>query len=597
MPGGQSSSREAPARILPLIGEFARDLARSSGRRGVLGIAATLLAAGIEAAGLVLIMPLVSITLDHGSRQPVLDRLIDEIFTRLGIPGRSGQVMAMLGLFAALFVLRTLVVAARDVLLSRSTIDFVDARRKHVVHSAAHARWEVISRLHQARVAQVLGADVQNVAMAARTMQFSLIAAITLLGQCVAAIILSPQLSLLCLAVLGLGAALLTQTMRQAHSLGQTNVQGNLAALNTIVQFFGGLKLAVSQDLQASYVAEVETALDNVTDHQLAFVRGQARRQVVIGAIAAVAGTIVAAVGLQVLHLAPAALVGLLLVLLRMTGPAATLRQHSQQLAKLLPAYRALTDLDEELGAAVAVTGRAGSARHAFGGHVEFRGVSFAHTPGAADAGGLEDCSFTIACGEFVGLTGLSGAGKTTLVDLLVGLYQPQAGAILIDGVPLTPAVLPAWRACISYISQDPYLFYDTVRRNLLWANPAANEAALWDALRLAGADEIVRRMPGGLDAVVGERGTLISGGERQRLAIARAMIRNPRLLILDEATNAIDIAAERVLIDALLDVAPRPTVLMIAHRRESLARCDRILRLEGGEITVLDAGTSERVG
>ena len=596
MPGGRSSSGKAATSILSLTGEFARDLARSSGRRGTLGIAATLLAAMIEAAGLILIMPMVSITLDRGSRQPVLDRLVDAIFTRIGIPSQSGQVIAMLGLFAGLFIMRVVVVAARDVLLSRSTIDFVDARRKRVVHSAAHARWEVISRLHQARVAQILGADVQNVATAARMMQFSLIAAITLLGQCIAAIVLSPQLSLLCLAVLGLGGVLLTRTMQQAHSLGQTNVEGNLAAMNTIVQFFGGLKLAVSQDLQASYVAEVETALDNVAGHQLAFARGQARRQVVIGTIAAIAGMIVAAVGLLVLHLAPAVLVGLLLILLRMTGPAATLRQHSQQLAKLLPAYRALTDLEEELAAATAVAARSTNAAPVFRGEIAFRGVSFAHVSGGADGGGLDNCSLAIACGEFVGLTGLSGAGKTTLVDLLVGLYEPLAGAILIDGVPLTPAVLPAWRARISYISQDPYLFYDTIRRNLLWANPAASEAALWDALRLAGADAMVRRMPDGLDAVVGERGTLISGGERQRLAIARAMIRNPRLLILDEATNALDVAAERMLIGNLLDVTPRPTILMIAHRKESLARCDRVLRLEDGKIAALDASVRERI-
>jgi len=596
MPGGRSSSREAPGRILSLIGEFARDLARSSGRRGAFGMAATLLAAAIEAAGLILIVPMVSVALDRGSRQPVLDRLVDDIFTQIGIPGRSGQVMAMLGLFAVLFVMRTLVVATRDVLLSRSIIDFVDARRKRVVHSAAHARWEVISRLHQARVAQILGADVQNVAAAARTMQFSLIAAVTLLGQCAAAIGLSPRLSLICLAVLGLGGVLLTRTLRQAHSLGQTNVQGNLAAMNTIVQFFGGLKLAVSQDLQASYVAEVETALDNVAGHQLAFVRGEARRQVSIGSIAAIAGTIVAAIGLLVLHLAPAVLVGLLLVLLRMTGPAATLRQHSQQLAKLLPAYRALTDLEEELAAATTAAAPTTIADHVFRGDIAFRGVSFAHKVSGSDSGGLDSCSFTIARGEFVGLTGLSGAGKTTLVDLLVGLFEPQAGEILIDGVPLTPAVLPAWRARISYISQDPYLFYDTIRRNLLWANPAASEAALWDALRLAGAEAMVQRMSGGIDAVVGERGTLISGGERQRLAIARALIRNPCLLILDEATNAVDVAAERLLIGKLLDVAPRPTILMIAHRKESLARCDRILRLEGGKIAALDAGISESI-
>lgn len=202
----------------------------------------------------------------------------------------------------------------------------------------------------------------------------------------------------------------------------------------------------------------------------------------------------------------------------------------------------------------------------------------------------LDRCSLTIASGEFVGLTGLSGAGKTTLVDPLVGLFEPQAGAVLINGEPLRGGALPAWRRCVSYISQDPYLFHDSIRRNLLWANPTTSEDALWDALRLAGADALVRAMPGDLDAVVGERGTLISGGERQRLAIARALTRHPRMLILDEATNAIDVVAERKLIANLLSVVPRPTILMIAHRSESLERCDRVLQLDGDKIVGLDA-------
>ncbi|WP_293986934.1 ABC transporter ATP-binding protein [Sphingomonas sp.] len=589
MPRRPASSDVAPVRILPMIAAFARDLQRSAGRRGALGIAATLLTAALESIGLILIMPLLAVALGRGSRQPVLDQVIDAAFERIGITGRQGQLMVMLGAFAALFVVRALAASARDILLTQSTIDFVDTRRKQVVRSTAGARWDVIARLHQARFAQILGADVQNVAMAARQLQFALVAAVTLAGQCVAAVVLSPQLSLLCLVVLALGAIALTSTLRQAHSLGKTSVESNLSAMNTVVQFFGGLKLAVSQDLQSSYIDEVEGALDNIAEHQLIFVRRQARRQVLIGAVAAIAGMAVAAAGLFVFHLAPAVLVGLLLILVRMTGPAASLRQYSQQLVQLLPAYRALTDLEAELAATAAPAVAPTDDAFDFRGDVDFRGVGFAHAVGDGERV-LDDCSLSIARGEFVGLTGLSGAGKTTLVDLLVGLFEPQAGEVTIDGVPLRGTALPAWRHRVSYISQDPYLFYDSIRRNLLWANPAASEEALWNALRLAGADALVRRMAHGLDAVVGERGTLISGGERQRLAIARALLRNPRMLILDEATNAIDIAAERALIGNLLALSPRPTIVMIAHRTESLAQCDRILRLESGRIAALDA-------
>jgi ATP-binding cassette subfamily C protein len=146
-----------------------------------------------------------------------------------------------------------------------------------------------------------------------------------------------------------------------------------------------------------------------------------------------------------------------------------------------------------------------------------------------------------------------------------------------------------AWRSQVSYVAQDPFLFHDTIRRNLSWVNPQAAEEDLWAALTIAGAEVLVRRMKGGLDAMVGERGTLISGGERQRIALARAVLRKSRLLILDEATSAIDIAGEREVIDRVLTIRPRPTIVMIAHRAESLALCDRVLRLEAGRF-ILDS-------
>ena len=149
----------------------------------------------------------------------------------------------------------------------------------------------------------------------------------------------------------------------------------------------------------------------------------------------------------------------------------------------------------------------------------------------------------------------------------------------------LDNATLASWRAQLSYVSQDPFLFHDTVRRNLKWSWPNASEADMWQALEVAGAAGIVRGMAGGLDAIVGERGSLVSGGERQRIALARALLRKPRLLMMDEATNAIDIAGERQLLERLGAMEPRPTIVMIAHRNESLAQCDQVLHLEDGRL------------
>lgn len=218
---------------------------------------------------------------------------------------------------------------------------------------------------------------------------------------------------------------------------------------------------------------------------------------------------------------------------------------------------------------------------------VQFEQVSFAYLSHKLPA--VHELDIAIRAGEFVALVGPSGAGKSTIADLVMGLLVPDSGRITVDGVTLGAERLRSWRKHLGYVAQDTFLFHDTIRENLLWSEPGATDQQLRKALELAAAHEFVARLPGGLDCIVGDRGVLLSHGERQRIALARALVRRPRLLILDEATNSLDSANEEIILRAVERLRSDLTILMITHRM-SLARwADQIYVLEGG--TVVERG------
>ncbi len=218
--------------------------------------------------------------------------------------------------------------------------------------------------------------------------------------------------------------------------------------------------------------------------------------------------------------------------------------------------------------------------------NIRFDHVSFSY-PGKPV---LEDVSFAIPARRITVITGPSGAGKTTIVDLIIGLQKPQAGRILIDDVPLEDIDLAAWRHMIGYVPQELILLSGNVRDNITLGAKVPDEQ-VWRALELAGAADFVRELPEGLDADLGERGVKLSGGQRQRLSLARALVREPKLLILDEVTSALDPDTERKLVHQICKLAreERITVIAITHTPAWQDVADRLLHLERGKVTVED--------
>lgn len=206
----------------------------------------------------------------------------------------------------------------------------------------------------------------------------------------------------------------------------------------------------------------------------------------------------------------------------------------------------------------------------------------------------LTDVTLSVPRGTMIALVGASGVGKSTLIDLIMGIYQPAAGRIAVDGIPLSEFDIHSYRQRIGYVPQDSALFNMTIRDNLLWANPDATDAQIKEACRRAYADEFIERFPDGDQTLVGDRGVRLSGGQCQRIALARAVLRKPALLILDEATSSLDSHSERLIQQAIETIAQETTVIVIAHRLSTITKADRIYVVHGGR--VVEEGTYQEL-
>ncbi len=560
----------------PLV-SVVRSFLRFAGWRGP--PAALLMIAGgaLEGMSLALVVPLVALLSGHHAAG---HSIVAGWFDRIGVMAPNAQLMVALCAFVFATTLRAVILVARDRLLMSLQVAFTDKQRTDLVTALAASRWQDITGLRHARILHALGSEIPRAATALHLLLAIAASAAMLFAQWVLILFLSPGLALPALLVMVPAALITRPLLRQAGALGHALTGGNLQMLDATQQFLGGLKPALAQNLEAPFLAEFRSTLAALAGRQKDYVRRQGYGRILATALAAIA---LAAAILLVRRLAlpMAVTVGILAVFQRMFGPAMTILRSAQQLAGMLPSTVAIDQLRSELQKSMR-TDEGGPVEV---GHVSIRfdRVSFSYRQDGGEIAGITDVSLRIEPGELVGVAGASGAGKTSFVDLLAGLVQPDSGTILLDETPLDPRDYRRIRARLSYATQDGWLVHDTVRRNLTWGLEAVDEEHVWRTLEIVEAAAFVRGLDGGLDSVVGERACRLSGGERQRLGLARALLRSPSLLILDEATNALDIETESRVLQRLVGLDHRRTIVLVSHRPETLRICPRILTFDRG--------------
>jgi len=556
------------------MAEYLRALVQFAGiRRLAASLALMAGSAVVEGIGLMLLAPLLQ-SLDAGQRAALPMPIIGNLVLPLS---------AWLAMFVGLVAVRAILVRRRDIQVTALQLGFVENLRNELHAVVARSEWRFLANTANADFMQTLVSDLGRIDWGTYKLMNLMVSGFLALAGVIVAFALSPTMTVTTL-VLGGGLWwLLRRQLGRAHQLGKQLSESGQAFFATAMDFLNGLKLIKSAGAEAGHLAEFAGRTRRLSELEADFVRSQSTAQAVatVGSAILVAGLLLFAV--HRLHLPTAQLLVILLIFARLLPLGSQLHSQMQTLLHMLPAHAATQQWLQRCRAAAEPQPLASASAPSFEHELRLADVAYRHRPGLPEA--LHGIALVIPAHRTIALVGPSGAGKTTLADLVLGLNAPTAGVILADGVALTDGRRIAWRKYTGYVPQDAYLFTGSLRDNLLWARPTATETQLWSALEDAAAADFVRALPAGLDSLVGERGALLSGGERQRIALARALLRQPKLLVLDEATSQLDSENERLIQAALAKLHGQLTIVVVAHRLSTVRHADNIVVMEQGRI------------
>jgi ABC-type multidrug transport system fused ATPase/permease subunit len=561
--------------------------------RGLLafGLVTTLLASLLDGFTLVMLVPLLKHlfgtagSLRSGSTQleALMDRLVDPLVVGL-TPGQAAGrlvVLLVLGL-----VLKNTLSYASTQLSVRTQEGLVRDLRTRLF---SHLLTLELGFFQRTRAGQLISGIITEVDQTKTVISASLLSFFqNLVVVAVTLFILSQislRLTLLTLAFvpfLVLGLQSLLRRLR-AHARARAHERGEITA--TVTERLGAIRLIRSYGEEARETAHFGSQADRYRKRVIRTQRFSSLTSPVTEVFSGFlviliiwAGTKPALVGLAA-PLAPEAIIVFLMAALKLTSPLKTIASFPATMAVTLASAERVFDFLDQPSTEV---DRPGDEAARFDREIVFDRVSFRYGDGDLV---LRDISFSLGKGRVVALVGPSGAGKTTVADLLPRFHDPTTGRVLMDGVPLTRIGRRSLRALMGVVSQDTVLLNDTVRGNIAYGSPGASGEQVEAAARAANADAFIAELPQGYDSMLGERGTRLSGGQRQRIAIARALLRDPPILILDEATSALDTESERLVQQAIERLMRERTVLVIAHRLATVRYADEIVVLDAGRI------------
>lgn len=536
-----------------------------------------LLLAGLaEGIGVMTLLPVIEIAMMDADQLSGLSRSIVGVLATLGLP-------------PALPVLLSIVVLAT---IAKGIIQFYAQKqvgttvaqvatdlRLDYIGAILNARWSYFVNERAGRIATAMSGEAMRAAQSYRHACAALGAMIHAGVYAAIALRISWPVAVMALAAGGVISLLLGRLVQHSRIAGRKQTDMTKALVTRITDALHGIKAVKAMGredrLQPLLEAETQGINDAYRSQVIAAETTKAAHEPLL--VIMLACALYVAIG--TLNQPLASVMVLAFLFHRLAGRMNLVQSEYQTLATGESAFYSIRSAIE--AARGAAEGHHGGRNASFDRSIDLHNVSFAY--GSKQV--LSDVSFTIPAGSFVTIVGPSGSGKTTIADLLVGLIEPTAGSILVDGIPLSEFATREWRNAIGYVPQEMFLFHDTLRTNITLGAEGIPDEVVWSSLAQSGAADFVRALPAGLETIVGERGARLSGGQRQRIAIARALCASPSLLILDEVTASLDPITEAALCETLKGLRGQVTILAISHQPALMDPADIVYTARDGRV------------
>ena len=558
-------------------------------------VSLSLLAAGFEGFGMAMFLPVLSY-IEKGREVFLLQssqgwRFLFSAFAAFGLPVNLATLLLAVLL---LLLIRVGLVYTRQVYTARVTQDVLHTTRNLLFGTCMRADYSLFDTVATGHVVNAVTTETVRMASYFSALFQLFSNSVVVLGFLGVLLWISWPMTLFAVALLCCGGAVVTWCVRRTKDLSLSTTTSNKDFAFLLVERLTAVRLVKLSAAEKRESRRVADASARVRDNLYQIARLNARIDLVLEPFVVVAGLVLLFVSVTVYRM-DLAQVGLFMVILLRTLPLCkeflrsrqTVHANSGSVAEVRLALEQARGKAEHLQEGVRVfTGLARGIR--------FDRVTFRYS--GQEKAALTEISLTIPAHRVTALVGPSGAGKSTLVDLLPRLRKPEAGVVFLDDTPLEEFTLSSLRRGMAFVSQDATILNDSVRANITFARPDADENEVWSALEKARAREFVESLPLGIETVLGERGMRLSGGQKQRISLARAFVQNAPVLILDEPTSALDSETEKD-IQAAIDSIRREgrmTVIVIAHRLSTIREADNIVVVEQGRI--VEQGTHQQL-